>query len=153
MFDEVMFTRARSVAEEIERRLESTAATVDGALYRLNNPRLAQALAEAAQRGVRVRLVLDRQKYAETPVTRNLLTRHKLPFRLLSGRQGNGSKMHHKFVILDCAEVLTGSYNWTTESEGQNFDALVILVSPGQTAAYCREFEALWNEGSDASKA
>jgi len=149
MLVEVMFTRARSVAEEIERRLQSAAASVDAALYRLNNPRLAQALAEASRRGVRVRLVLDRTKYSETAVTREFLACHQLSFRLLSGRQDTESKMHLKFAILDGGTVLTGSYNWTVESEEQNFEDLVILEAADQTAAYRREFEALWNEGSE----
>ena len=52
--------------------------------------------------------------------------------------------MHHKFAILDNHTVLTGSYNWTPESEEQNYENLLVLREPAQVEAYQREFEALW---------
>ena len=35
--------------------------------------------------------------------------------------------MHHKFAILDGQTAITGSYNWTVESDEENFENLVIL--------------------------
>jgi phosphatidylserine/phosphatidylglycerophosphate/cardiolipin synthase-like enzyme len=52
--------------------------------------------------------------------------------------------MHHKFVILDQQSVLTGSYNWTLESESENHENLVILEEAQPVEAYAKEFEALW---------
>jgi phosphatidylserine/phosphatidylglycerophosphate/cardiolipin synthase-like enzyme len=57
--------------------------------------------------------------------------------------------MHHKFVILDGAAVLTGSYNWTTESEEQNYENLVILSDPAQVRTFQEEFEELWREAEN----
>lgn len=124
--------------------LRATSRSIDAALYRLNHPRLTRALEEAVERGVRVRLVVDRNKYAESRGTQELLARAIVPFRLAYGRQGPGSKMHHKFVILDQQTVLTGSYNWTLESEDENYENLVILEEAQPVEAYTREFEALW---------
>jgi mitochondrial cardiolipin hydrolase len=153
MADEVMLTRGRSVAEEIERLVETAQTSLDAALYRLNNPYLARVLAQAAERGVRLRLVLDRGKYEETTATREILTEARLAFRLSYGRLGRGSKMHHKFAILDDATVLTGSYNWTIESEKENFDNLVVLREPAQVELYRSEFENLWNNAEENPKA
>lgn len=124
--------------------LRATSRSIDAALYRLNHPRLARALEEAVERGVRVRLVVDGNKYTESRSTQELLARAIIPFRLAYGRQGPGSKMHHKFVILDQQTVLTGSYNWTLESEDENYENLVILEEARPVEAYTREFEALW---------
>lgn len=144
---EVLFTRAGSVADLVSRALEAATTSVDAALYRLNLPRLARELERARERGLRVRLVLDRGKFEETRSTRELLANSRLDFRLLHGRQGPGSKLHHKFVILDTQTVLTGSYNWTVESEEENYDNLVILRGLQVAQEYMREFEALWAEG------
>lgn len=143
---EVIFTRSRSVSAEIERLIQAAQTSVDAALYRLNNPRLARLLAEAVGRGVRLRLVLDRGKYEETASTRQMLAEIPLPFRLSYGRLGRGSKMHHKFAILDDATVVTGSYNWTLESEKENFDHLLVLRDGGEIETYRQEFEALWKD-------
>jgi cardiolipin hydrolase len=151
MSDEVMLTRGRSVAEEIGWLIAAAQVSVDAALYRLNNPFLARVLAEAAERGLRLRLVLDRGKYEETTATREILTEAHLAYRLSYGRLGRGSKMHHKFAILDDATVLTGSYNWTIESEKENFDNLVILRDAAQVELYHSEFETLWNAAEENS--
>jgi phosphatidylserine/phosphatidylglycerophosphate/cardiolipin synthase-like enzyme len=149
---EIILTRADSAAEVIERLIEATTASVDAALYRFNHPRLACALEEAARRGVGVRLVLDRNKYEESRATQQLLSNGPIPFRLLYGRRGPGSKMHHKFAILDGRIALTGSYNWTLESEEENFENLLILREPEQLATYRKEFEALWADAAKAGK-
>jgi phosphatidylserine/phosphatidylglycerophosphate/cardiolipin synthase-like enzyme len=135
------------VAEAIERLIGASETSIDAALYRLNLPRLARALEEAAARGVRVRLVLDRNKYEETPATRELLAASAIPFRLRYGREGPGSKMHHKFAIFDGRTAITGSYNWTLESEGQNFENLIALREAKLVEVLQREFESLWEEG------
>jgi phosphatidylserine/phosphatidylglycerophosphate/cardiolipin synthase-like enzyme len=140
----VRFTRDGSIAELIAAEIGEARRSVDAALYRLTQPPLARALAEAAARGLEIRLVLDRGKFGETRRTRQLLAEHKLPFRLLSGRQGPDAKMHHKFAILDGRTALTGSYNWTAESEDLNFDNLMVLRDAGAIKEYTREFELLW---------
>jgi len=140
----VLFTRAESVADEIERLVGAAAISLDAALYRLDSIRLARSFEQAARRGVRVRLVLDGAKYDATGATQEILKIGAIPFRLAHGRQGAGSKMHHKFAILDQEAVLSGSYNWTLESEEGNYENLVILRDSRSVMAYLGEFEALW---------
>jgi len=144
---ELLLTRSGSVAEVIERLMAATTISLDAALYRLNLPRLARALENALARGVRVRLVLDSNKYEETRATRELLANSAIPFRLRYGREGPGSKMHHKFAIFDGQVAITGSYNWTVESEEQNYENLIVLREAGLVEVLQREFEALWEEG------
>ena len=151
MTTEVAFSRVASVAERIERLLEGARVSLDAALYRFANPRLARALVSAVSRGVSVRLVLDHGKYGETRATRELLSTLQMPYRLSCGRQGVHSKMHHKFSILDSHTVLTGSYNWTLDSEELNYENLVILREPEVLESYRREFEELWRSSAEAS--
>ena len=145
---EVVFTSERSAAEMIERLIRQTKNTFDAALYRFNSRRLADALADAKRRGVRVRMVVDRNKYDESQATRDLLADHRFPFRLARGRGGNSSKMHHKFALLDEKTVITGSYNWTFASEEENYENLLILRDPEVVRTYRPEFESLWAQAS-----
>jgi phosphatidylserine/phosphatidylglycerophosphate/cardiolipin synthase-like enzyme len=141
---EIKFARSESVADVILGHLHDATSTIDAALYRFNHPGLAQAMEEVAERGVHVRLLVDGNKYKESRTTQELLADAKFPFRLAFGRQGRGSKMHHKFVVLDQQTVLTGSYNWTHESEEENQESLLILREAYPVRAYSEEFEALW---------
>jgi phosphatidylserine/phosphatidylglycerophosphate/cardiolipin synthase-like enzyme len=141
---EIKFARSESVADVIMSHLHEASRSIDGALYRFNHPGLAEAMEEVAERGVRIRLLVDGNKYKESRTTQELLSGATIPFRLAFGRQGRGSKMHHKFVIVDQQTVLTGSYNWTPESEDENQENLVILRDAYSVDAYTQEFEALW---------
>ena len=146
---EAHFTRTASLAQIIECLLKTVRTSVDAALYRLDNPRLARALGEVAGNGSQVRVVLDRGKYDESGVTRGFLSDGRIPFRLVGGRKGSDSKMHHKFAIVDERVALIGSYNWTLESEEQNYDNLLILREPQLVKHYQGEFEALWAEARE----
>jgi phosphatidylserine/phosphatidylglycerophosphate/cardiolipin synthase-like enzyme len=146
---DVLFSREGSVQAVLEQLIGTAAASVEAALYRMNNPALARALEEAFQRGVQVRLLLDRNKFEADRTTRQLLAKASFPARLLRGREGRGSKMHHKFALLDSAVALAGSYNWTLESETENFENLLILRAPEQVQRFQAEFEYLWKEGTE----
>lgn len=148
MSAEVVFSRLTRVAKLIESLIGESATSLDAAIYRFNNPEIAQVLGEAARRGVRLRLILDGIKYQADPVTRRLCIDYQLPFRLSHGVRGPSSKMHHKFAILDSQVVLTGSYNWTAESEEENYENLLIVREPVQVQKYQEEFEALWKEAA-----
>lgn len=142
---EVLFTRSSaSVGKSVEQFLRAARTSIEAALYRLSQPRLARAIHDAARRGVRVRVILDRQKYELTPATQRLLAQLEIPYRLMSGRRGHYAKMHHKFAVVDGHVALTGSYNWTEESEENNYEGLAIIRDPVQVARFAREFEALW---------
>ena len=145
---QVFTSRNHAIAEVIEGLVKKAARTIDGAIYRFNNPRLAAALGEALLRGVKVRVILDRTKYAESQSSSRFPSEGTVPFRLLSGRPDAGGKMHHKFVVLDGKTLLTGSYNWTLESEEQNFENLIVLRDRESIAWYQREFATLWAEAA-----
>ena len=142
---EALFSRSGSMARVIERSIRAAKISIDVALYRLSHPRLVRALHDAPLRGVRVRIILDRKKYETTPATKKLLGKFPLPYRLNSGRAGRYAKMHHKFAVLDGGTALAGSYNWTPESEEQNYENLIILREPEQVKRFVKEFNALWS--------
>lgn len=146
-----LFTSEGSLAGAVEQLLREIESTVDVAMYRITHPRLVRALAQAVKRGLRVRLLVDRNKYEEAAVTRQLLAESRIPFRAIYGQKGKGSKLHHKFAVLDRHIVLTGSYNWTLESDEQNYDHLMIIRDPGLVLAYQQEFDRLWPSGAEDS--
>ena len=148
---DIVLARNGSVGHRIEELIRGASASIDAALYRFNNPRLAEALAAAARRGVKARIVLDRNKYGESHSSRKLLAASSIPWRVLYGRQGAGTKMHHKFAIFDRQTAISGSYNWTLESEEQNYENLLVLRDEGKIRTFQEEFEALWEESCELS--
>jgi phosphatidylserine/phosphatidylglycerophosphate/cardiolipin synthase-like enzyme len=116
--------------------------SIDVAVYNFTSAELAQALFQARDRGVRVRLVLDRERYEEGGATILALRKSDLPVRAWGER--GGSLMHHKFAVFDGRLVATGSYNWTNAAERANRENLVVLEDPRVVERFEREFQRLW---------
>ncbi|KAG0344015.1 hypothetical protein BG004_004822 [Podila humilis] len=54
--------------------------------------------------------------------------------------------MHHKFVVIDDALVINGSYNWTKGARFDNREDLTLTNSPQAVRGFKGEFEKLWRE-------
>ena len=58
--------------------------------------------------------------------------------------------MHHKYVIVDDARVLTGSYNFSSNAEVDSFENTVVFEAeryPELVDAFVDNFETLWVTG------
>ncbi|HLU65005.1 MAG TPA: phospholipase D-like domain-containing protein, partial [Kofleriaceae bacterium] len=59
-------------------------------------------------------------------------------------------QMHHKYMVIDGDELLTGSYNLSINAEHATFENSLHLTGPehaGLIAAYEGNFEAIWQTG------
>lgn len=139
-----VFSARTSIAKAVERCIRNCSSSLEAALYRFNNPRIAGAIREVQGRGASVRLLLDHGKYSSDRETRRLLELNEITFRLLRGRKPSESKMHHKFAVVDRKVLITGSYNWTLESEETNYENVILLEEPRIVVRYSEEFELLW---------
>jgi phosphatidylserine/phosphatidylglycerophosphate/cardiolipin synthase-like enzyme len=146
---EAVFSRGDSIAEVVEDFILSATESVYAAVYRFNSRRIARALSDARRKGIEIRLVVDKSRYERSRATQELLAKADFPFRLAQGRDGEGSKMHHKFVVLDEQVVLTGSYNWTYASEEKNHEGLLVLKDAAVIEAHLREFHELWDDEAE----
>jgi phosphatidylserine/phosphatidylglycerophosphate/cardiolipin synthase-like enzyme len=118
--------------------------TIDVAIFSLYSQRVADALIAAKARGVVVRVVSDiSQSRRSQPVLS--LSNSGVGLRLSAGRGGTGV-LHHKFVIIDGALLMTGSYNFSQNAELYNFENDLFTVAPGEVAAYGGEFAAVWDQ-------
>ncbi len=61
------------------------------------------------------------------------------------------ASMHNKFMILDGATVLTGSYNYTSNATEDNWENLLVLHDKALAASYDDAFERIWAECTDFS--
>jgi len=52
--------------------------------------------------------------------------------------------MHNKFMLVDNAFLLTGSFNWTFQAGANNQENLLVVDHPYYIDKYTTEFEKLW---------
>ena len=141
---EVYFSPAGNIRQRLLAAIRDARETVDVAVYHITSFELADALAAAKARGVRVLLLTDREKLRAGGEAYRILERHRIPVRGLGSAEA--SLMHHKFAVFDGKLLATGSYNWTQSAERANYENLVVLTDSETVARFTREFERLWRK-------
>lgn len=121
------------------------------AVYAFTSDDLAWALVNARKRGVKVRVVLDREFDTGNKGSKgSFLKQQGILVRRISGsnrgrREGRSGLMHQKFTVIDRRVVLTGSYNWTVSADSFNDENLLLFRAAGPLAEeYRKEFFRLW---------
>jgi len=139
---EVYFSPHDSVRQRLVRAIRESYQSIDIAVYNFTARELVDALSAAGARGVRIRLLMDREKAEEAGSRIRVLRRNGVTVRTL-GVAGQ-SLMHHKFAVFDGRLVATGSYNWTHSAEQANYENLVVLDDREIVTRYQQEFNRLW---------
>jgi phosphatidylserine/phosphatidylglycerophosphate/cardiolipin synthase-like enzyme len=127
-------------------------ATYDFALSPRAMAPVAQAVTEAAARGVEVRLAHNvdvggsRQISVPPPsaLEPEQLEALHVPLRPIPGEP---DLMHHKFVVRDGEAVWTGSLNWTDDAWTREENVVATVRSAAVASAFERDFEGLWSTG------
>ncbi len=100
---------------------------------------VADALIDAHDRGVDVRLVTDGDHYDDSEIQR--LISNGVPVVAETGR----GIMHNKFVVIDHRIVVTGSTNWHWECFSNRHNNMIIVKHPEVASRYEAEFMEMWS--------
>lgn len=138
---EVAFSPEDDVQARIVRYLERASESIDFMAFTLTADRVADALLTAAERGVRVRGVVEAERADDLGGDAGRLRSAGLDVRLDS----NPDTMHNKVMVVDGRVVLTGSYNFTQSAEEHNDENFVIIDNPNVAGQYERTFEELFD--------
>lgn len=111
---------------------------IDIAVYSITNINIYNALLEAKNRNVKIRIITDRQQ-------------SKIKGALYNDLKSNGfnivkSKIHriehNKFAIFDDKRIVSGSYNWTNSATKVNSENCIFFDEPN--SEYTDRFQYLW---------
>ncbi|MBC7372183.1 MAG: DUF1669 domain-containing protein [Bdellovibrionaceae bacterium] len=116
------------------------AKTIDIAIFNLSMDELHVALTEAKARGVKVRIVCDRNQ--ATNVNSEIKAMITEGFDIRYGTQKG--LMHNKFMIVDDTWVETGSYNYTFTASHLNSENQIYLNDSAVVDRYQKDFLKVW---------
>ncbi|WP_126448258.1 phospholipase D family protein [Sulfuricystis multivorans] len=91
--------------------------------YSFTSAPIAQALAQAKERGVDVRVILDKSQKSERYTVATYLANHSIPTWIDSDH----AIAHNKVMVIDGDTVITGSFNFTKAAENDNAENVIVL--------------------------
>jgi len=114
------------------------------AAYSFSSKPIASALYRAAERGVLVKMILDRKQPTAHYSMANNLMLHGLDVRI----DRVEPLMHMKTMILDGKTLIAGSYNFTASAERRNAEIVTIIISEKVAAKAAINWIRHWNHST-----
>lgn len=137
---QALFSPQDDIESAIVAVLYGATTTIDCSLFGISNPRLAKALTERAQHGVKVRVGLDQRQ-------------SKLSGDLHGALSLGGVKVaikkkaileHSKYCQVDAETVIMGSWNWSRRAKYQDNSDVILTGCPDVAAAFRKNFDMIW---------
>ncbi|MBA3530844.1 MAG: hypothetical protein H0T73_02830, partial [Ardenticatenales bacterium] len=134
-----------SIDEKLAAFIDSATSTVDMAIYQLDAPPVVQALNDALERDVTVRIVTSTEVMEDEDESADFVDLADAGVEVVDGNPN--AIMHNKFVVVDGQAVWTGSWNFTAHDTYRYNNNGIIVRSPDLAANYTATFEKMWNDG------
>jgi phosphatidylserine/phosphatidylglycerophosphate/cardiolipin synthase-like enzyme len=144
---EAYFSPRGGAREAVVREIGTARREVLVAAYAFTSEEIAAALVGAARRGVAVSVVLDRGENLGRFADRSQAGRARAGGCRVLVAGGEGLQ-HDKFIVVDGAVLITGSYNFTEAAETRNRENLLVIRSPEWAQAY----RYAWRQMAEAAE-
>lgn len=135
------------VLADLKKNIKKASRTLRIALFTLTHPILIEEIIQAKRRGVDVTVILD----MHSSLGASAQAAETLKLAGVHVRSSQGVQlMHHKFLYVDEATLITGSANWTKAAFTKNSDCLLILHQLTQEQQ--DSMNQIWNALKTSSK-
>lgn len=147
-----IFTEEEPLAKPIVDAISRARSTLDVALYNLQIDGAVDALVQARERGVKVRVLFDEAHVVPTPNKQiKAVMDSGIETRMMDGRGGSGA-MHCKYALFDGALLQTGSANWSGFAESFSYENIMFVADPDIVSGYGRNFDWMWAQARPAAQ-
>jgi len=145
-----MFSPNSGIEQALVRAIEASKATIEIAMFSFFSQPIAEALLRAKDRGVHVRIVMDKSQTGTSKLD-EWFAWHGFELRLISGpdrsRDPRYQKMHNKFAIFDGLMLESGSFNFSTRAETLSFENANYFNDADEIARFAAAFLQMFERG------
>jgi len=141
---EVLFSPRGSIKDAIIKNIISSKGTIDVTAFTFTAGDIAEALYQAKERGVQIRVIIDQTQDAKRYPVLEFLKEEGFNLQFLKGNIGGS--MNNAFAIFDDKLLVTGSYTWTEYAEKFNYENAIFIDEPDVVEKYKKEFESLYDK-------
>ncbi|MEN8097510.1 MAG: phospholipase D-like domain-containing protein [Chloroflexota bacterium] len=129
------------IDQQLANDISNAQSSIDVAAYSLDISILIDALVDAHERGLQVKLIIEADNSTSDQLSR-------LPDAgILVVTDDRSGTMHNKFVVIDQAIVWTGSWNMTYMGTYRNYNHAIRIQSVRLAENYVAEFNEMYEEG------
>jgi phosphatidylserine/phosphatidylglycerophosphate/cardiolipin synthase-like enzyme len=133
----VYFSPGGGCTDAIVAEINSAKETLDVQAYTFTSTPIASAVKTAFERGVKVRVLLDKSQRTESYSAATYLYNGKVPVWI----DDRHAIAHNKVMLIDGKTIITGSFNFTQAAERDNAENLLIIHDePKLFSAYSNNF-------------
>lgn len=132
------FTPGENCTAAIVTELGKANASIEVQAYSFTSAPIAKALVEAKERGLSVRVILDKSQQSERYSSASFLAHVGIPVWIDS----KVAIAHNKVMVIDGKTVITGSFNFTKAAQERNAENVLIVEDPRLAERYHANWEA-----------
>jgi len=136
----VYFSPEDNVERIIVKRLEKAKKSIHFLAFSFTSDGIGDAMIKKHRQGVKVLGVIEKRGSDTRHCEYKRFVSEGIPVHL----DRNRYVMHHKVIIIDGEQVITGSYNFTKGASTKNDENIVIVNSTELAAQYLDEFSRLY---------
>jgi phosphatidylserine/phosphatidylglycerophosphate/cardiolipin synthase-like enzyme len=137
------FSPAETCDQKLITLIDSTRSTLDIAIYSITHAGITNAILAAKNRGVRVRMVVDRLEARGNSSSVPQLQSGGVNLKIGNFR----GIMHDKFSIADGKMLETGSYNYSANATANNAENQLYLTEINVISRYQTNFDQMFADG------
>lgn len=138
---EYCFSPGGNCSDVIIRWITRANSSIHILIYSFTLDNIRDALIQAKNRGVDVKLVMERTNANGTGAEYENLRNAGIDIRL----DTNSGDMHDKVAIIDSHIVITGSFNYSQAANSRNNENLLVIDNQAWAAAYELQFQIIYN--------
>ncbi len=145
----------KEALEELTFRIQKAENSIDIAMFSFTNQTISKALKSAAKKGVKIRMVLDKEANTKDRYSQagELAKIKNITCYLLSGkpyeRSKDEGKMHTKLAIIDNKLTIFGSANWSKSAFENNYELIYFVEDYKIAKKSSQFFEKIVKEGRE----
>jgi phosphatidylserine/phosphatidylglycerophosphate/cardiolipin synthase-like enzyme len=141
---EYAFSPGGKCANLVIKWIQKANSTIHILIYSFTLDIVRDALIQAKNRGVDVKIVMEKENWNGSGSEYMALKNAGINVRLDS----NSHLMHDKVAIIDGHIILTGSFNWSAAGNTDNDENLVVLDSQTWASAYETQFQIIYSKAT-----
>lgn len=153
-------TGSTVISDEIVALMQKAKKSIIIDVAHFNSKRIANALIAIrnSKPNLKIEVLLDMGEYGDKKSRCKELERAKIDVRYkmysLAFHHPRSQLQHHKTMIVDDRDMITGSYNWSDTAEDSNYENIIVVQghvrrNKKMVKAFLDEHDKLWNLGND----